>query len=388
MKTLFQLNQLKTSLFKTACLITLAFFIVAIFSGCKKDISQICNDLNYYKAKSKGKVIIVRKGGSIQAAVDAANDGEIILVEGGIYKEAITINKPGIQIIGLSCFAMEKVVIQNPGEEDNGITVMDNGDGFVLRNVTIRDFEENGVFVIKADNYILSHVETIDNGEYGLFPLFCKGGLIEYCSATGHTDTGIYVGQSDGAVMEHNVAFANVNGLEIENCSNVKATNNKAYDNVCGILVVLLPGLTTKTSSDILINNNQVYGNNHINFAEEEGGFEAFVPSGSGILVVGVDNVTVKNNDIKDNNFVGVATVSSVLLGAIAGLAPGAFADIEPNADGAKIINNVLVHNGSAPPAGLPFPGVDLLWDGSGINNCWSGNQFTTSYPSPLPVCN
>lgn len=388
MKKLFQLNQLKTSLFKTACLITLAFFIATIFSGCKKDISQICNDLNYYKAKSKGKVTVVHKGESIQSAVDAASDGEIILVEGGIYKEAITVNKPGIQIIGLSCPGTEKVVIQNPGDEDNGITVRDGGDGFVLRNVTIRDFEENGVFMIRADNYILSHVETIDNGEYGLFPLFCKGGLIEYCSATGHTDTGIYVGQSDGAVMEHNVAFANVNGLEIENCSNVKASDNKSYNNVCGILVVLLPGLTTKTSSDIVVSNNQVYGNNHINFAEEGGGFEGFVPSGSGILVVGADNVTVKNNDIKDNNFVGVATVSSLLLGAIAGLPPEAFSDIEPNADGAKIKNNVLIHNGSAPPAGVPLPGVDLLWDGAGINNCWSGNQFSTSYPSPLPACN
>lgn len=388
MKKLFQLNQSKWSFLKATCFITLLFFTVTIFTGCKKEVTKICNDLNYYKAKSKGKVTIVHKGGSIQSAVDAASNGEIILVEGGIYKEAILVNKPGIQIIGLSCPGTPKVVIQNPGEEENGITVRDAGDGFVLRNVTIRNFEENGVFMIRADDYILSNVETIDNGEYGLFPIFCKGGLIEYCSATGHTDTGIYIGQSDGAVLEHNIVFANVNGLEIENCSNVKATNNKAYDNVCGILVVLLPGLTTKTSADIQVINNQVYGNNHINFAEEEGGFEAFVPSGSGILVVGVDNVTVKNNDIKDNNFVGVATVSSLLLGAIAGIPPEAFADIEPNADGAKITNNVFVHNGSAPPVGLPLPGVDLLWDGSGISNCWSGNQFSSSYPTSLPVCN
>src|SRR5690606_14850374 len=113
-------------------------------------------------------------------------------------------------------------------------------------------------------------------------------------------------------VMENNVAFANVIGLEIENCSNVKATNNKAYNNVCGILVVLLPGLTIKTSSEIMLSNNKVYGNNLVNFAEAGGGFEAYVPSGSGLLLVGVDNVTVKNNDIKDNNFVGIATVSSL----------------------------------------------------------------------------
>ncbi len=388
MKKLIQLNKIKLSLLNTSCLIALAFSIMTFFIGCKKDVTQICNELNYYKAKSKGKVVIVHKGSSIQAAVEAANNGEIILVEGGIYKEALTVNKAGIQIIGLSCFNTEKVIIQNPGEEENGITVGDAGDGFVLRNVTIKDFKENGVFMNGADNYILSHVVTIHNGEYGLFPIFCKGGLIEYCSSTGHTDTGIYVGQSDGTVMENNIVFGNVNGLEIENSSNVRASNNKAFDNVCGLLVVLLPGLSTKTSSDIVVNNNKIYGNNHINFAGKEGGFEAFVPSGSGILVVGVDNVMVKNNDIKDNNFVGVATVSSLLLGTIAGLPPEAFADIEPNVDGAKITNNILTHNGAAPPVGLPLPGVDLLWDGEGINNCWSGNQFSSSYPSPLPVCN
>src|SRR5690606_670803 len=208
MKKSFQLHHLKTPLLRAVCLLPIAFCMISVFTGCTKDASQPCNEVAVYKAKHKGPVTIVQKGGSIQAAVDNAKDGEIILVEGGLYKEAINVNKPGIQIIGLSCTGMEKVVIQNPGEEDNGITVRDGGDGFVLRNVTIRDFEENGVFMIRADNYILSHVVTIDNGEYGLFPLFCKNGLIEFCTASGHTDTGIYIGQSEGTVMENNVAFA------------------------------------------------------------------------------------------------------------------------------------------------------------------------------------
>ena len=43
-------------------------------------------------------------------------------------------------------------------------------------------------------------------------------------------------------------------------------------------------GLPTKTSSNTLITNNRVYNNNHENFSEPGGGFENFVPSGSGIL--------------------------------------------------------------------------------------------------------
>jgi parallel beta-helix repeat protein len=394
MKNLQQFSQPNFMFIKTKWVFAIVFSITTLMSGCKKEslppgnVETLDQEIRTASSKSKAPDIIVHAGGSIQSAVDAANSGDVIQIEAGTYHEAIVVNKPGIQLIGLTGSANERVIIENPGDEENGITVRSNGDGFVLKNVIVQNFEENGVFMIRADNFLLSHVDTKNNGEYGLFPLFCNGGLIEHCSATGHTDTGLYIGQSENIILEYNVAFANVNGLEVENCSNVTVSKNQSYDNVCGILVVLLPGLTQKTSANISVNDNHVYGNNHINFAEPGGGFESFVPSGSGILVVGVDNVTVKGNNIKDNNFVGIATVSTLLLGAIAGLPPEAFADIEPNPDGAKIISNVLGNNGAAPPAGIPLPGVDLLWDGSGTGNCWSNNHFSTSYPSGLPVCN
>lgn len=386
MKRLLKSNQRFFLSGKGRWLSAIALAAAIIFAGCKKTPDAPCNNGSF--AKGKNKPIVVKSGGSIQAAVDAAQPGDIINIEAGIYKEAVLVDKPGIQLIGLACNPSEKVIIQNPGDEENGITVRDNGDGFVLKNVTVENFEENGVFMIRADNFLLSHVETIDNGEYGLFPLFCNNGLIEYCSATGHDDTGIYVGQSSNLVLQYNVAFGNVNGLEIENCTTVAAIRNHSYDNVSGILIVLLPGLTVKTSSDISITENLIEGNNHINFADPEGGFEALVPSGSGILVVGVDRVEIKNNKISNNNFTGIATVSTVILGGLGGIPPEAFADIEPNPDGTQIINNVLAHNGSAPPAGLPLPGVDLLWDGSGINNCWKNNTYSTAYPASLPQCN
>src|SRR2546426_12365821 len=87
----------------------------------------------------------------------------------------------------------------------------------------------------------------------------------------------------------------NVNGIEIENSSQVRAVANETYDNVAGILVVLLPGLIVKTSSDILVAGNRVHHNNHVKFAEP-GGVESVVPSGSGILIVGADGGRVQNN--------------------------------------------------------------------------------------------
>ena len=102
-----------------------------VFTGCKKEFPSPCHDKDF--AKGKKNVTIVHNGSSIQAAVNAATDGETIFIEPGIYNEAIVVNKPGIQLIGSSCFASEKVIIQNPGDEENGITVNDGGDGFVLK---------------------------------------------------------------------------------------------------------------------------------------------------------------------------------------------------------------------------------------------------------------
>ena len=386
MKKLLLLSHSRFLTRKTEYLLAFAFTTATVFTGCKRDFPLPCHDGDSFNGKDRG--ITVHKGGSIQAAVDAAAPGATIFIEAGTYNEAIVVNKSGIHLIGSTCFGSEKVIIQNPGDEDNGITVQDGGDGFVLKNVTVQNFEENGVFLVRVDHFLLSHVVTMNNGEYGLFPVLCKYGVVEYCSATGHTDTGIYIGLSDSVAVRYNVAYGNVNGLEIENCSNVAVLKNHSYDNVSGILVVLLPGLSVKTSSNILVADNNFENNNHVNFADPAAGFEAFVPSGSGILLVGVDNVTIKNNKISNNNFTGIATVSTVILGALAGLPPETFADIEPNPDGAKIINNILVNNGTVPPAGLPLPGVDLLWDGNGTNNCWKNNNYSTSYPSPLPVCN
>jgi parallel beta-helix repeat protein len=376
-------NIVKITSAKLAVIFGCFTILMLALSSCKKEIDGSKEKTSTTLAKTIATVT-VQAGGSIQAAVDAAAEGTIIKIQPGTYKEAIVVNKPGIQIIGNG-----NVIIENPGDQEDGIKVTDNGDGFVLKNVTIQNFEENGVFMIRVDNFLLSHVTTINNGEYGLFPLFCNGGVIEHCSASGHSDTGIYVGQSENITMEHNVAYANVNGLEIENCSNVTASKNKAYDNVCGILAVLLPGLTTKASSNILISDNHINDNNHVNFGNPNEGFEALIPSGSGILIVGTDQTTVDHNKISGNNFVGVAVVSSVVLGALAGLPPEAFADIEPNPDGTKVINNVLEANGTVQPAGIPLPAVDFLWDGSSpFTNCWSNNQFATSFPSPLPACN
>ena len=371
------------------CFMGLIVLSTFLLPACKKEMTPTNDDSLNLKSKEvssaeKEHRIIVHAGSSIQAAINTADAGSVIQVEPGIYKEAIVVNKPGIRIIGSGI----GVIIQNPGDEENGITVNDNGDGFVLKNVAIQNFEENGIILIRVDNFTISHVTAVNNGEYGIFPVHCSHGTIEFCVVKGHSDTGLYVGQSSDVKMQFNTALENVNGLEVENSSNVTVIRNQSFNNVCGILIDLLPGKDVKTSANILVRNNNVFNNNHVNFGEP-GSLESVVPKGLGILVLGADNVTMENNIVTGNEFAGITIFSTVVLGSLAGIPPEAFADIDPNPDNARITRNLVKKNGSNPPTlPIPLPGVDFLWDGSGLNNCWAGNIFNTSFPSPLPKCN
>ena len=365
---------------------TLACLAALALAGCRDTGSSptaIAPEIAAVRARPAD--VVVTPGHSIQAALDGASPGAVIRIEPGVYAEAVTVSTPRIRIIGDG--EPGQVVLENPGDEENGILVTETGDHFSLANVTIRGFEENGALLDGVEHFLITDVVTEDNGEYGLFPVHSAFGLIQRSSASGHSDTGIYVGQSRNVVIRESVAFGNVNGFEIENCSLVRLEDSEAYGNTAGILVVLLPGVDVGESANIQVVRNHIHDNDLANFADPED-IAAAVPQGSGILVVGTDRTRVKFNTVTGNDFVGIGVGSTLLLGALGGLPPEAFADIEPNPDLVRIQHNVVTGNGDAPPPlPLPLPGVDLLWDGSGTNNCWGSNTFETSVPSPLPPC-
>jgi len=326
---------------------------------------------------------VVHPGESIQSAVDAAGANAVIHIEPGTYAQAIRVTQPGVRLVGVGTTDEDQVIIQNPGGVRNGIDVRAND--FALVNVTVRGFDANGVFLSEVDGFLLSRVIARDNGAYGLFPVRSRNGVIEHSEASGHRDAGFYVGQARNVTMRQNLAHGNVVGIEASNSSGVKLLANEARDNANGILVVLLPGRPTKVASDILVAGNTIRANNRANFADP-GDIVAAVPAGTGLLVVGADQVTVQDNTVTDHDFIGIGVGSTLVLAAIAGLPPEAFADIEPNADGVRVVGNRATGNGRASP--FPFlPPADLLWDGTGTGNCWSSNVAGTLVPLTLPAC-
>lgn len=329
--------------------------------------------------------VIVKPGDSIQDAIDVAGAGGVIYIKPGVYFESVTVTEPNIRIMGMKGPRGSGVVIENPGDESNGINVRAGADNFSLSHVTVQGFSRNGVFLIDVDGFDIRHVTARDNFAYGIYPVRSANGSVSHSIASGHEDAGFYVGQARDIKLAHNTAFGNVIGIEVSNSDDILVIHNTAYGNSAGILTALLPGRMVKEANRITLKHNKVYDNNLPNFAE--GGLAAGVPAGSGILAVGIDQSLIEKNSVTGNEFLGIALSSSLVLGLLAGVPPEAFADIEPDPDQNRISGNQVTNNGTVQPD-LPFPAVDLLWDGSGTENCWDKNNFSSSFPEVLPACN
>jgi parallel beta-helix repeat protein len=365
-----------------------------------------------FAVPAEAKTIHVHKGQSIQAAVDRANPGDRILVAPGVYREdgkpcpavsaqtcAVAIQENGIKLIGVGS-KRHPVVLRARDGQGAGIEVAkesQSGDclsdaskrlhGSLVRGLTVRGFDDFGVFLLCVDHWRITRVRAVDNGEYGTFPSHTTIGRLDHSFASGSNDTGHYIGQSSRARVDHNVAKDNVSGFELENSSRIRADHNLAVGNTGGILSFALPNLDVKSNSDNRIDHNRVSRNNRKNTCVEPEDTVCAVPAGTGILLLAADRNRVAANKVTGNDSYGIAVANyCVALGVSA--SDCLALDIEPNPDGNRTLDNSAKNNGKNPDPSVPSVfTVDLAWDTTGTGNCWSGNRAGTTFPSPLPAC-
>jgi hypothetical protein len=144
-----------------------------------------------------------------------------------------------------------------------------------------------------------------------------------------------------------------------------------------------------------VVEHNSVYRNNTPNFAPPND-FQAGLPAGVGILVLGVSENVVAKNDVEDNEYVGIGllgwcTAASSIPGRDCVTDPpiidGVFYD--PAVSDNLVAQNKVSGNGGTPPGGpLDFLTADLTYfefEGSS-GNCFKKNKpagfsFVSSEP-------
>ena len=281
--------------------------------------------------------IVVKPGQTIQSAVTAAKPGDTILIEPGVYKETVYIDKDNVTIRGI-IVSGEWPTLE--GEKIRNDAILYSGSGITVENMKIINFKGNGIMGQAGNNFVIRNNWIIDAGIYGIFPEFGKNGLIEHNVLSGIEDAAIYVGMCDNVDVLHNEVFDSVAGIEIENTRHAIVDGNYVHDNTGGILVFITPGLPINTNYDVIVRNNFVVNNNHVNFAIP-GSIVSFVAKGTGITIMASDDVIVEDNIITGNEFIGIGIAGLEYISNIR-----SDPDSEPNSDRVQILDNMMWGNG------------------------------------------
>jgi nitrous oxidase accessory protein NosD len=320
----------------------------------------------FASAKPNGNV--VRPGESIQAAVDAAEAGDTIVVQKGVYNETVVIEKDGISLRGV------KAVLEPPTEptegpcEGAGFCVLGDVDfqtGVVseyannvsISGFTVRNFSEYGIVAIGARDARFLRDRTFNNEEYGITSFFSTGTKVISNVVSGAEDAAIYVGDSPRANTKiiHNDTYDSSSGILVRNALHGRIIANKAHNNCVGILFIAdAPG----PAGEFDVNANKV----HDNTGACPTTVETPALSGVGIALLGARDVEIHGNHILGN----VSSDPQALSGGVV-----VVRGIEgtPPTDNTVIGNTILRNE------------PDIFWDESGSGNRFAPNNCETSVP-------
>lgn len=311
---------------------------------------------------------------TIQTALIEAQSGDVVCLCPGNYavENRLSLTVPNVTIRGAGA-TRDEVVIDFAGQlaGDAGLAV--TADGFVAERFSLKNTPGDGIVVTGAEGVEFRDLKVswdagsvTENGAYAVYPVKSRNVLIEDCEVIGAADAGVYVGQSEFAIVRNNDVHANVAGIEIENTTYAEVYGNKAYDNTAGVLVFTLPKLEKTDGAFANVHDNEIYENNRPNFGEA-GTVVASIPAGVGVFVAASDDTEVHDNLIRDHGSAGIVVVSYQTFGVLLGnsaLDP----TTDPYVQRTYIYANTFTNNGSSPSFPIDLipqrPIEDVIWDG------------------------
>src|SRR6056297_74555 len=355
------------------------------------DTTEAGNDAE--DARGDGVLDVPAEFDTIQAAVDAAEPGDLILIEPGTYNEAVNVVTDDLTIRGLD---RNEVILDGEFELDNGIRVL-GANGVAVENLTTQNYTSNGVFWTSVEGYRGSYLTAYRNGDYGIYAFDSVTGQLDNSYASGSPDAGFYIGQCfpcdaliDRVTAEHNgLGYSGTNSG-----GNLFIVNSTFNNNRAGIVPNSGSYELCYPERESTIVGNLVYSNNQPDTPAID---VAILAMGNGILVPGgIDNLIVRNR-VWDHDKTGIGLVPFLEEGANDDIptpdewdTPCAEQREQPPAEEIpdtllweaqfnQVIGNVLSDNRAGD---LGVAGVGVATEELG--NCFAGNEFQTTAPAAL----
>ena len=294
---------------------------------------------------------------TIQAAVDAADPGDLVLVSRGVYREEVTVTTPSLTIRGAD---RNTTIVDGEYVRGNGIAVL--ADGVALENLTARNAVLNGFYWTGVTGFRGSWLTAYNNGDYGIYAFDATDGLFEHSYASGSPDSGFYVGECypcriviRDVIAEHNaIGYSGTNsGGDLYVVSSVWR-NNRA-----GLVPASLDLELRPPQRETVIAANLIVGNSSMSAPA------AALPSiayGNGVLIGGGIGNVVERNMIADHEQHGILVT------------PMYDRNWWPARDNV-VRNNRIARSGRA----------DLALGGpASVGNCFAENRFAVAAPAGL----
>ncbi|MET7298949.1 right-handed parallel beta-helix repeat-containing protein [Embleya sp. NPDC005575] len=346
--------------------------IAPVLAGCSSTDSKASAE----KHPAGNVVRVPQDFRTVQKAVDAAREGDTVLVDPGVYRESVRVTTPRVVLRG----ADRNAVIFDGGVRlANGITV--TGAGSVVENLTVRGYLANGVLFTGVTDERLQQrgaggsayspldtarfpmvrgfratkVTAYNNGLYGIYAFDARGGVIEDSYASGQADSGIYVGQCKpcDTLVRGNTVERNAVGIEITNASEgLSVLGNRVVGNRVGVTVNSNDLEALAPQHGAVIAGNVITDNNASDTPEQaDGGF------GIGIGIGGGQENQVVRNLIRGNRSAGVVVTD-----------PAGHPAVGNRVEGNRVTGN----------------GADLVAAAADPGNCFTGNSPATQSPNGL----
>jgi hypothetical protein len=297
---------------------------------------------------------------TIQAAVDAATPGDLILIDRGIYKETVDVKTAGLTIRGVD---RNEVIIDGEFERVHGVQVLGT-DGVVVENLTSMNHTVNGVFWSAVRGYRASYVTAINNGDYGIYAFDSGDGLFEHSYGSGSPDAAFYIGQCNpcDAVITDSVGEYSGLGFSGSNAStNLYLVDNVFRYNGTGIAPNSLDGELLPPAEEVYVAGNLIYENGYADFPHKTA---QWASQGNGIIIAGTESVVVTKNLIVNHPNNGIQVSSNV------------DANVYMPAD--NVVTGNVVKGSALGDLTLSGP--------AGSGNCFEDNDFGWSMPPALEL--
>ncbi len=245
---------------------------------------------------------------TIQAAVNAAAPEDLVLVEPGVYREAVAVtDTPRLTIRGTD---RNEVILDGEFKRQDG--VLATVDDVVVENLTARHYVRNGFFWSSVSGWRGSYLTAYNNQVYGIYNIDSQHGRYDNCYASGHTDSGFYIGQCKPchALIENVRSENNAIGYSGTNAGGYLTVRDSVWrNNMGGIVPNSLDSEADPPQDSARFENNLVESNHNADAPDEGFGYAAF---GTGINVAGgIDNEVV-GNTVRDHPNFGIVAVPMV----------------------------------------------------------------------------